>query len=412
MKKLLKILPLLLSVLLFASADVSPQQKYIDTWAATAVREMYRSGVPASITLAQGLLESGSGLSRLAREGNNHFGIKCHSDWKGRSMKVDDDAPKECFRVYDTADESFRDHSDFLRYWDRYKFLFEYKTTDYKSWAQGLKKAGYATAPTYANSLIALIEEYGLAKYDTMKPGDFADSEAETISDGSDNVDDNISKSDSGKKSKDKSAEGKKSKDKAAKASKDKTKAAKDNDKASKDKATKSSKDNAGKSAKKESKSAKKAREKTLDEEIPDAIPESPLSIEEAHPLQGKASEQFRFSLTRQMLSKNGVPFVYALDGETYSSIASANDLFLKELLKYNDAPANRALHPGEIVYLQPKKSQTGRGLDKYIVEEDGESLRDICQRFAVKQASIEKLNAFEKGHTLREGDTILLRKR
>ena len=391
MKKLLKILPLLLSVMLFASADVSPQQRYINTWAATAVREMYRSGVPASITLAQGLLESGSGQSRLAREGNNHFGIKCHSDWKGRSMKVDDDAPKECFRVYDTADESFRDHSDFLRYWDRYKFLFEYETTDYRSWAQGLKKAGYATAPTYANSLITLIEEYGLARYDTMKPGDFADSEAATISGGSDDIDGgSISTPDSGKKSK----------DKATKASKDKAKA------------SKSSKDNAGKSAKKEAKSAKKARAKSQDEEITDAIPESPLSIEEAHPLQGTASEQFRFSLTRQMLSKNGVPFVYALEGETYSSIAAANDLFLKELLKYNDAPANRALHPGEIVYLQPKKSQTGRGLDKYIVEEDGESLRDICQRFGVKLVSIEKLNAFERGHTLREGDTILLRKR
>lgn len=391
MKKLLKILPLLLSVMLFASADVSPQQRYINTWAATAVREMYRSGVPASITLAQGLLESGSGQSRLAREGNNHFGIKCHSDWKGRSMKVDDDAPKECFRVYDTADESFRDHSDFLRYWDRYKFLFEYETTDYRSWAQGLKKAGYATAPTYANSLITLIEEYGLARYDTMKPGDFADSEAAAISGGSDDIDGgSISTPDSGKKSK----------DKATKASKDKAKA------------SKSSKDNAGKSAKKEAKSAKKARAKSQDEEITDAIPESPLSIEEAHPLQGTASEQFRFSLTRQMLSKNGVPFVYALEGETYSSIAAANDLFLKELLKYNDAPANRALHPGEIVYLQPKKSQTGRGLDKYIVEEDGESLRDICQRFGVKLVSIEKLNAFERGHTLREGDTILLRKR
>ena len=111
------------------------------------------------------------------------------------------------------------------------------------------------------------------------------------------------------------------------------------------------------------------------------------------------------------MLSKNGVPFVYAIEGETFASIASANNLFVKELLSYNDAPAGLALHAGDIVYLQAKKSQTRRGLDKYIVEQDGESLRDICQRFAVKQKSIEKLNSFERGHYLREGDTILLRK-
>ena len=127
------------AIVLFVSAADTPQQRYIDRWAATAVREMYRSGVPASITLAQGILESRSGLSALAVEGNNHFGIKCHKDWKGKTMRVDDDRRRECFRVYDTAEESFRDHSDFLRYWDRYKFLFDFNTKDYESWAYGLK---------------------------------------------------------------------------------------------------------------------------------------------------------------------------------------------------------------------------------------------------------------------------------
>ena len=119
---------------------------------------MYRSGVPASITLAQGIIESRSGQSALAAEGNNHFGIKCHNSWKGRSMLVDDDSKGECFRVYDSAEESFRDHSDFLRYRDRYKFLFDFKTTDYKSWAYGLKQAGYATDPSYASKLIKCVE--------------------------------------------------------------------------------------------------------------------------------------------------------------------------------------------------------------------------------------------------------------
>lgn len=144
----------------------TPQTRYIDKYSATAVSEMFRSGVPASITLAQGLLESGAGLSELAVKGNNHFGIKCH-DWKGASIHFDDDRKGECFRKYKNPEESFRDHSDFLRYRDRYKFLFDLQTTDYKGWAYGLKKAGYATDPAYPQKLIKLIEDYELYRFDT-----------------------------------------------------------------------------------------------------------------------------------------------------------------------------------------------------------------------------------------------------
>lgn len=141
------------------------QLSYIEKYSKIAVSERQRSGVPASITLAQGMLESGNGKSELAVKANNHFGIKCH-DWKGARVYYDDDAKGECFRKYKTAQESFRDHSDFLRYRDRYKFLFEFKITDYKSWAYGLKKAGYATDPKYPQKLIRLIEEYDLARFD------------------------------------------------------------------------------------------------------------------------------------------------------------------------------------------------------------------------------------------------------
>ena len=120
----------------------------------------------ASITLAQGLLESGNGQSELARKSNNHFGIKCHNNWTGGRVYHDDDAKGECFRKYSHPSESYRDHSDFLRYRDRYKFLFDYKVTDYKAWAYGLKKAGYATDPAYPKKLIKLIEDYELYKYD------------------------------------------------------------------------------------------------------------------------------------------------------------------------------------------------------------------------------------------------------
>ena len=167
------LLTVLVSLLPLWAKTQTPQEKYIERYAAIAVSEMYRSGVPASITLAQGLLESGYGMSELALKSNNHFGIKCHNNWKGDKVFYDDDAKGECFRKYDRPEDSFYDHSDFLRYRDRYKFLFDYKITDYKSWAYGLKKAGYATDPAYPKKLIRLIEEYRLHEYD-RKPSSFA----------------------------------------------------------------------------------------------------------------------------------------------------------------------------------------------------------------------------------------------
>ena len=144
-------------------ADV--RQRYIERYSRIAISQMQEKGVPASITLAQGCLESGNGLSTLATQGNNHFGIKCHG-WSGATIYHDDDKAGECFRRYETAEASFRDHSDFLRYSDRYAFLFDLEPTDYKGWAEGLKKAGYATDPNYPTKLIEIIETYGLDKYD------------------------------------------------------------------------------------------------------------------------------------------------------------------------------------------------------------------------------------------------------
>lgn len=133
-----------------------------------AIEEMIRSGVPASITLAQGALESGDGNSQLARRGNNHFGIKCHGDWTGRTIRHTDDRRNECFRKYNSVEDSYRDHSDFLSTSQRYAFLFELDPADYKAWAKGLKEAGYATSRDYANSLIRIIEDYNLQEYDLI----------------------------------------------------------------------------------------------------------------------------------------------------------------------------------------------------------------------------------------------------
>ena len=310
MKKMFIAIVLLLGLLGLSAKDDTPQERYVKKYADMAVKEMVRSGVPASITLAQGMLESGSGMSKLATQGNNHFGIKCHKGWEGKSMKVDDDAPNECFRVYSSVADSYKDHSDFLRYRDRYKFLFDLERTDYKGWAYGLKKACYATDPGYPAKLSKYIEEYNLYKYDVLS--------------------------------------------------------------------------------------------KVVEKEVP----LSPLVIEAPK----MAREEFHFPLTRELYTKNGVPFVYSLEGETYRSIAKYYHLFHQEILRFNDLRKDEELLPGTVVYLSFKENHTQPGLDKYIIEQDGEDFHAICQRFAVKEKAILKLNGWKKAPFLAEGDEIKLR--
>ena len=321
----------------FFGAGDSPQEKYIARYARIAVSERKRSGVPASITLAQGMLESGNGMSELAVKGNNHFGIKCH-DWTGQKIYYDDDRKGECFRKYRTPEESYRDHSDFLRYRDRYKFLFDFRVTDYKSWAYGLKKAGYATDPAYPRKLINLIEEYDLSRFD--KASGFR---------------------------------------KNALASQD-------------------SKEAGGKSA--------PANDIVLDA----PVPATPTELETPKPVSDRQGRTMHLSLTRQLFSQNGVPFVYAVEGETYADIAKYYSLFLKEILRYNDLDEDCPLSPGTVVYLQPKKGRAARQVDKYVVE-GGESLHDIAQRYAVKEKSLMKMNSMEEERELVPGEMILLRK-
>ena len=169
MKNFLLILFFLFSFLGFSQ---SKTEKYILKYSSAAVDEMERYGVPASITLAQAILESGNGESRLATEGKNHFGIKCHSNWNGKTIIEDDDKKGECFRKYSKVADSYRDHSLFLTEGGRYSFLFQYKKSDYKKWAKGLKKAGYATNPKYPTLLIDLIERYELYNYDKDEQSD------------------------------------------------------------------------------------------------------------------------------------------------------------------------------------------------------------------------------------------------
>ncbi len=165
MKRLLIALSLLL-LTKFSAQTWKTEDQYIQKFAPYAVEEMEKYQIPASITLAQGLLETGGGQSRLAVEGKNHFGIKCKDDWYGKTMSHTDDAPNECFRVYNDPKESYEDHSKFLKFRKYYQNLFNLDMKDYRAWAFGLKKAGYATNPKYAYILIDKIERYRLYEFD------------------------------------------------------------------------------------------------------------------------------------------------------------------------------------------------------------------------------------------------------
>ncbi len=167
------ILVLILMFTGLSSQNITVNQ-YIEKYKFIAIQEMHDYKIPASITLAQGILESANGNSRLATEGNNHFGIKCHTDWKGKTIYKDDDTKNECFRVYDSPEQSFRDHSIFLKTKKRYAFLFDYSLTDYKAWAKGLKEAGYATNPQYPELLIKIIEENNLNRFDRFDNNDLS----------------------------------------------------------------------------------------------------------------------------------------------------------------------------------------------------------------------------------------------
>ena len=156
-----------LCINLYAQSHNPKYEAYIEQYSKFAIQCQNEYHIPASITLAQGILESGAGESSLAKNCNNHFGIKCGSDWYGRSTRHDDDRPNECFRCYKSAKESYDDHAKFLQR-QRYAFLFDYKITDYKSWANGLRQAGYATDPKYPQKLINIIETYKLYEFDTL----------------------------------------------------------------------------------------------------------------------------------------------------------------------------------------------------------------------------------------------------
>ena len=320
MRKIYLLLLLLMPLALFGQ-KITPED-YIETYKDIAMREMREHKIPASITLAQGLLESAAGNSALAREAKNHFGIKCHKGWEGDTYIMDDDEKNECFRKYDNAEESFVDHSLFLTTRSRYAALFDLDITDYEGWAKGLKAAGYATNPKYAQLLIDRINLYDLTKYDQIALGQRDD-----------------------------------------------------------------------------------------DNQVPDIAPEDEL-LELAY----SPEDRSVFGLAdmtpdgRFIYENNKVRFVFAKEGETPEQMAKAFGVKYKRFCEYNllNHPDEMVFHSGDVVYLSKLRNRNWKA-KKHIVEE-GETLRDIALRFAVKPSKILKKNGLAEGATLSKGQEIWLR--
>ena len=319
MRKLFFAFVMLLPLSLLAQR-ITPEE-YIQTYKDIAMQEMRDHKIPASITLAQGLLESGAGNSALAREAKNHFGIKCHKGWTGKTYYMDDDEKDECFRKYKNAEESFRDHSEFLCGRTRYAALFDLEITDYKGWARGLKAAGYATNPKYAQLLIDRIELYDLTKYDKIALGQMTD-----------------------------------------------------------------------------------------DNQLPDIAPEDELLELAFSPENRSAYELVDMTADKRFIyENNGVRFVYAKEGETPEQLAREFNIKYKKFCEYNllRRPDEMVFHSGDVVYLAKLKNKNWKA-KKYTVAE-GETVRDVALRFAVKPEKVMKKNGL-KSTRVQTGQVLWLR--
>ncbi|MDR2407643.1 MAG: glucosaminidase domain-containing protein [Bacteroidales bacterium] len=355
MKKYIVLFFLCYSFSLFSqSYNKADILNYIDTYHSVAIKKMHEHKIPASITLAQGILESAAGKSELAINANNHFGIKCHKSWTGKTYHKDDDAKSECFRKYKSPLESFEDHSLFLKA-DRYAKLFTLKITDYKGWAHELKKAGYATHPEYPQRLIRIIEEYNLTVYDK---GDASPVLA----------DNNQREADS--------------------------------------------------TMKKESRSLSKKKDEILGKTFPKQKASQPELAQDKQAAQSETIKEnhkgfvpvnYPYTL-RTVYSNNGAYFIIAKEGDTFYKIAVDVQLGVGELKWYNDIP-NRNYEPytGEMIYLQRKKTYAET---KHHVLKANETLRNVAQLYGCRLKSIYKLNNLNKSETVfEEGLQLQLKK-
>lgn len=334
------------------SQERQTKQEYIARYKSLAIAHMERYGIPASIIMAQGILESDSGNSPLARRSNNHFGIKCKSSWTGERVYHDDDEKGECFRKYSSVEESYIDHSEFLDTQPRYDSLFVYSSTDYRSWARGLKAAGYATAPDYAERLIRIIEDNRLDLLDSEDGGRRYDDYTTGALDPVTGAEQSTPLSDI-------------------------TIAAKD------------------------SGTAATAERSGGDSGMT------------AHDTSSIDPDTFRVTINSyrgyNVYMANTAHYVVAKQGDSYRSIGRLFDISASTLRRFNDADKGAEPREGEIVYIDRKLSRWTGDNSLHVVHR-GQTLASIAQWYGIRLRSLAKMNRIRPTARLTEGQTIRLK--
>lgn len=353
------------------SSDVIRQ--YIDTYKDLAIREMQRSGVPAAVKLAQGIHETMAGTSDLVLSSNNHFGIKCKSDWKGESVRHDDDLRQECFRKYPSAEDSYRDHSNFLKVSPRYAFLFHLDPTDYKGWAYGLKRAGYATNPKYPQIIIKLIEDYNLEDYTLVALGKKEDPlihDVHSTSDENDGIQGPV--------------------ETPPQALPPVNQPVPQSAAASRAGAIKPK-------AETPARTAERIQENVpvKNEPVPVLVQEQqqPVAAKSAYP-----EGQFRI---------NETPVVYMKKGMGYISVATQYNVPLARIFEFNDLKEAEFAEKDQLIYLQ-RKRKTGDHETHQV--KPGESLHDIAQSEAIRLETLLEYNLISADQRPAVGEVLQLR--
>lgn len=348
----------IVTVFIFCSISIFAQQEkakaYINLYKDVAIAEMQRSGVPAAITLAQGMLESGYGESELCRKSNNHFGIKCKEEWTGEKVYHDDDSKQECFRAYPSASESYKDHSDFLKSRPWYGFLFKLDPTDYEGWAMGLKKAGYATEKDYANRLIKIINDFNLQQF-------------------------SLSSIITTKKE-------------------DENSVKKDTNQIVQTTAAIALLDSPTVAPIKKDTAITIEKEEPIDTMV--AIAEAPIV---------DMVVQKKSKYADGIFTINHSKVFYAKEGTSLLSIANKYGIALSKLLAFNDMQEIDILNSDTLIFIEPKLK---RGASDFHVVNDGETIHSISQTEGIQQNSLFQYNSIKSGIVLKKDEKIYLRSR
>lgn len=340
---------------------------YIDTYKDIAVREMQRTGVPAAVKLAQGIHETSAGTSDLVLSSNNHFGIKCKAEWKGESVRHDDDLRQECFRKYPSAEDSYRDHSNFLKGSPRYAFLFNLDPTDYKGWANGLKRAGYATNPKYPQIIIRLIEDYHLEDYTLIALGKGNEIMPRTVI-STEPMPANIQQP----------VEAHVRQDPPVQPVKQPV----------------PSIIKSGEKMKTETDENQRDQQHIRDDEQKAPMVIAPITM---------SAPQYPEGVFRI----NETPVVYVRKGISYLSIATQNNVPLARVFEFNDLPETEFVDKDRLIYLQRKRKTGDHEFHKV---EAGESLHDIAQKEALRLESLLEYNLISADQKPAVGELLNLR--